>query len=65
MNRVNTFRRGKSSLRLLSAGDNAFRYDFRSEDAEGRQDSALSVFSRDAAGTLTHFYTTHPCSTTT
>jgi predicted dithiol-disulfide oxidoreductase (DUF899 family) len=60
MNRVNTFRRGKSSLRLLSAGDNPFRYDFRSEDAEGRQDSALSVFTRDAAGTLRHFYTTHP-----
>ena len=30
------------------------------EDAEGRKDSALSVFTRDAAGTLRHFYTTHP-----
>lgn len=52
--------RGWHNLRLLSAGDNTFKYDFRSEDAEGRQDSALSVFTRDAAGTLRHFYTTHP-----
>jgi predicted dithiol-disulfide oxidoreductase (DUF899 family) len=48
------------NLRLLSAGDSTFKYDFRSEDAEGRQDSALSVFTRDDAGTLRHFYTTHP-----
>jgi len=48
------------NLRLLSAGDSTFKYDFRSEDAEGRQDSALSVFTRDAAGTLRHVYTTHP-----
>jgi len=52
--------RGWHNLRLLSAGDSTFKYDFRSEDAEGRQDSALSVFTRDAAGTLRHFYTTHP-----
>jgi predicted dithiol-disulfide oxidoreductase (DUF899 family) len=52
--------RGWHNLRLLSAGDSTFKYDFRSEDAEGRQDSALSVFTRDADGTLRHFYTTHP-----
>jgi predicted dithiol-disulfide oxidoreductase (DUF899 family) len=52
--------RGWHNLRLLSAGDNTFKYDFRSEDAEGRQDSALSVFTRDAAGVVRHFYTTHP-----
>jgi predicted dithiol-disulfide oxidoreductase (DUF899 family) len=52
--------RGWHNLRLLSAGDSTFKYDFRSEDAEGRQDSALSVFTRDVAGTLRHFYTTHP-----
>ena len=52
--------RGWHNLRLLSAGNNTFKYDFRSEDAEGRQDSALSVFTRDHAGTLRHFYTTHP-----
>jgi predicted dithiol-disulfide oxidoreductase (DUF899 family) len=52
--------RGWHNLRLLSAGDSTFKYDFRSEDAEGLQDSALSVFNRDNAGTVTHFYTTHP-----
>lgn len=52
--------RGWHNLRLLSAGGSTFKYDLRSEDAEGRQDSALSVFTRDAAGTLRHFYTTHP-----
>lgn len=52
--------RGWRNLRLLSAGDSTFKYDLRSEDAEGRQDSALSVFNRDASGTLRHFYTTHP-----
>jgi hypothetical protein len=29
---------------MLSAGDNTFKYDLRSEDGEGRQDSALSVW---------------------
>jgi predicted dithiol-disulfide oxidoreductase (DUF899 family) len=48
------------NLRLLSAGDNTFKYDFRSEDADGQQDSAVSVFTRDGAGMLRHFYTTHP-----
>ena len=52
--------RGWHNLRLLSAGHSTFKYDFRSEDAQGRQDSALSVFSRDATGKLRHFYTTHP-----
>jgi predicted dithiol-disulfide oxidoreductase (DUF899 family) len=52
--------RGWHNLRLLSAGDSTFKYDFRSEDTEGRQDSALSVFTRDGAGTVRHYYTTHP-----
>jgi predicted dithiol-disulfide oxidoreductase (DUF899 family) len=52
--------RGWHNLRLLSAGENTFKYDFRSEDGDGNQDSALSVFTRDARGTLRHFYTTHP-----
>ncbi len=52
--------RGWRNLRLLSAGDSTFKYDFRSEDGEGRQDSALSVFTRDDAGDVRHFYTTHP-----
>jgi hypothetical protein len=49
-----------ANLRLLSARDSTFKYDFRSEDASGTQDPALSVFTRDASGTLRHFYTTHP-----
>lgn len=52
--------RGWSNLRLLSCGDNAFKYDFASEDADGAQDSTISVFTRDADGTLRHFYTAHP-----
>ena len=52
--------RGWHNLRLLSAGDSTFKYDLRSEDKDGRQDSTLSVFTRDAAGTLRHVYTTHP-----
>lgn len=52
--------RGWHNLRLLSAGDNTFKFDLRSEDAEGRQDSAISVFTRDEKGKVRHFYTTHP-----
>jgi len=52
--------RGWHNLRLLSAGDSTFKYDLRSEDSEGRQDSTLSVFTRDEAGTVRHFYTAHP-----
>lgn len=32
----------------------------RSEDAEGRQDSTISVFTRDRNGTLRHSYSAHP-----
>jgi predicted dithiol-disulfide oxidoreductase (DUF899 family) len=52
--------RGWEKLRLLSAGDSTFKFDLGSEDREGRQDSAVSVFTRDADGTLRHFYTAHP-----
>src|SRR5262249_36785274 len=52
--------RGWHTLRLLSAGASTFKYDFRSENAEGNQDSALSVFTRDVQGRLRHFYTAHP-----
>ena len=31
-----------------------------SEDREGRQDSTISVFTRDADGTVRHFYSAHP-----
>jgi predicted dithiol-disulfide oxidoreductase (DUF899 family) len=47
-------------LRLLSAGDSTFKYDLGSEDREGGQDSTVSVFTRDAKGTVRHFYSAHP-----
>jgi predicted dithiol-disulfide oxidoreductase (DUF899 family) len=52
--------RGWNNLRLLSAGDSTFKYDLRSEDAEGHQDSATSVFTLDPDGTVRHTYTNHP-----
>jgi predicted dithiol-disulfide oxidoreductase (DUF899 family) len=52
--------RGWNNVRLLSAGSNTFKYDLGSEDADGEQDSAVSVFTKDADGTLRHFYTAHP-----
>lgn len=52
--------RGWGKLRLLSASTNTFKYDFGGEDRDGHQDSTVSVFTRDADGTLHHFYTAHP-----
>ena len=52
--------RGWHKLRLLSAGNNTFKHNLGSEDREGGQDSTVSVFTRDANGTLRHFYTAHP-----
>jgi predicted dithiol-disulfide oxidoreductase (DUF899 family) len=52
--------RGWKNLRLLSCGESTFKYDLASEDADGSQDSTLSVFTRDPDGTLRHFYTCHP-----
>jgi predicted dithiol-disulfide oxidoreductase (DUF899 family) len=52
--------RGWRNLRLLSCGDSTFKYDLRSEDAEGTQDSTISVFTRDRDGTLRHSYSAHP-----
>lgn len=52
--------RGWDRLRLLSAGKSTFKYDLGSEDREGNQDSTVSVFTRDANGTVRHFYTAHP-----
>jgi predicted dithiol-disulfide oxidoreductase (DUF899 family) len=53
-------KRGWRNLRLLSCGKSTFKYDLRSEDAEGNQDSTASVFTRDPDGTLRHSYTSHP-----
>lgn len=47
-------------LRLLSAGASTFKYDLGSEDKDGNQDSAISVFSRDDDGAIYHSYTGHP-----
>jgi len=58
--RAHARERGWDKLRLLSAGNNTFKYDLGSEDHEGAQDSTVSVFTRDANGTLRHFYTAHP-----
>ena len=52
--------RGWNRLRLLSAGASTFKYDLGSENREGDQDSAISVFSRDSDGTIRHSYTGHP-----
>ena len=52
--------RGWRDLRLLSCGTSTFKYDLRSEDAEGRQDSTISVFTRDRDGALRHVYSAHP-----
>ncbi len=52
--------RGWHRLRLLSCAANTFKRDLKSEDAEGNQDSAISVFTRDADGTVRHFYSAHP-----
>jgi predicted dithiol-disulfide oxidoreductase (DUF899 family) len=58
--RTHARKRGWDKLRLLSAGESTFKYDLGSEDREGRQDSTISVFTRDADGTLRHFYSGHP-----
>jgi predicted dithiol-disulfide oxidoreductase (DUF899 family) len=52
--------RGWKNLRLLSCGESTFKFDMASEDAEGNQDSTISVFTRDSSGTLRHFYSAHP-----
>jgi predicted dithiol-disulfide oxidoreductase (DUF899 family) len=52
--------RGWNRLRLLSCGDSRFKYDLGSEDEEGNQDSTLSVFTRDADGSVRHSYTVRP-----
>ena len=58
--RAHARRRGWDKLRLLSCGANTFKYDLRSEDREGNQDSTVSVFTRDKDGTLRHCYSAHP-----
>jgi predicted dithiol-disulfide oxidoreductase (DUF899 family) len=52
--------RGWRHLRLLSCSNSTFKYDLRSEDAAGNQDSTISVFTRDRDGNLRHTYSAHP-----
>jgi predicted dithiol-disulfide oxidoreductase (DUF899 family) len=59
--RAHARRQGWNNLRLLSAAEGStFKYDLGSEDKEGNQDSTISVFTRDADGSVRHFYTAHP-----
>ena len=52
--------RGWRNLRLLSCGSSTFKFDLGSEDADGGQDSTISVFTRDAEGRVHHRYSAHP-----
>jgi len=52
--------RGWGRLRFLSCGGNTFKYDLRSEEDDGSQDSTVSVFNRDASGVVRHVYSAHP-----
>ncbi|MEV0083808.1 DUF899 family protein [Saccharopolyspora sp. NPDC050642] len=58
--RAHARHRGWANLRLLSAGTSTFKYDLGSEDADGDQDSTVSVFTRDDSGSIRHFYSAHP-----
>ena len=60
MLRAHARSRGWNRLRLLSCGDNTFKFDLRSEDEDGSQDSTVSVFERDVTGAVRHVYTAHP-----
>ncbi|WP_223281036.1 DUF899 family protein [Streptomyces antnestii] len=53
-------RNGWHRLRLLSCGDSTFTYDMGSENKDGEQDCAVSVFTRDGDGAVRHFCSTHP-----
>lgn len=52
--------RGWDRLRLLSCAGSTFKYDLGSEDADGAQDSTISVFTLDPGGSPRHSYTAHP-----
>lgn len=58
--RAHARKQGWDNLRLLSCGDNTFKLDMGSEDREGNQDSAVSVFTKESDGTIRHFYTARP-----
>jgi len=49
--------RGWGNLRTVSSGGTSFNVDFGMEDADGNQMPGVSVFVKDAAGEVRHFYT--------
>ncbi len=49
--------RGWGDLRYVSTGGTSFNSDFGMEDAEENQRPGVSVFRKDADGTVRHFYT--------
>ncbi len=49
--------RGWSELRFLSSADTSFKTDLKMQDSDGSQHPGVSVFTRDADGTVRHFYT--------
>jgi len=52
--------RGWDNLRLLSAGETTFKADHGSEDEEGNQESTISVYTRDADGSVRLSYVGRP-----
>ena len=50
--------RGWTNLRLLSSHDSSFNRDYHVEDESGGQRPGVSVFVREPAGEIRHFYTT-------
>lgn len=58
--RAHARNRGWDRLRLLSCGENSFKFDLGSEDEEGNQESTISVFVRDDDGSVRHTYTARP-----
>jgi predicted dithiol-disulfide oxidoreductase (DUF899 family) len=48
--------RGWHNIRLLSSYGTSFNEDFGAEDEDGDQIPSISVFTKDAAGTVRHFY---------
>jgi predicted dithiol-disulfide oxidoreductase (DUF899 family) len=52
--------RGWDRLRLLSCGDNTFKYDLGSEDERGGQMSSISVFALDGDAGVRHTYSARP-----
>jgi len=59
--RAHARRQGWTNVRLLSADENStYKYDLGGEDSDGNQDSTLNVFTRNADGTIRHFYSAHP-----